>query len=202
MLVFYDLIENFQAFINAGGQVLWAIFALTFLLWTLLIERFWYFQFSHKGLVRSVKSSWGERTEVKSWCADKIRNRLIAEISIQVNRNLSTIKTLIAMCPLLGLLGTVTGMITVFDVLAVTGTGSPRAMAAGITRATIPTMTGLVAALSGLYFSTLLDRRAKKEVRLIADELHQGLEEIEEEGADKDLLSKDNDHSAANEGAA
>ena len=44
------------------------------------------------------------------------------------------IKVLIALCPLMGLLGTVVGMVQVFDTLAITGTGSPRAMASGISR--------------------------------------------------------------------
>ncbi len=45
-----------------------------------------------------------------------------------------TIRTLVAMCPLIGLLGTVTGMIGVFEVMAQQGTGNPRLMAAGISQ--------------------------------------------------------------------
>jgi biopolymer transport protein ExbB len=75
------------------------------------------------------------------------------------------IKTLMAILPLLGLLGTVTGMILVFDVMAFAGTGNARLMAGGVSAATIPTMSGLVAALSGLYLATYLERRAGKEVQ-------------------------------------
>jgi biopolymer transport protein ExbB len=71
------------------------------------------------------------------------------------------IKTLVAMCPLIGLLGTVTGMISVFEVMAVTGTGNPRLMAGGISMATIPTMAGMVAALSGVFFSSRLEAKVK-----------------------------------------
>ena len=53
-------------------------------------------------------------------------------------------------------------MIEVFDVMAAAGSGNPRAMASGVSRATIPTMAGMVAALSGLYFSARLSRRAEK----------------------------------------
>ena len=59
---------------------------------------------------------------------------------------------LIGMCPMLGLLGTVYGMIEVFEVLAVLGTGNPRAMSTGVAKATIPTMAGMTIALSGLFF--------------------------------------------------
>jgi biopolymer transport protein ExbB len=81
------------------------------------------------------------------------------------------IQTLVAICPLLGLLGTVTGMIEVFDVMASAGNSNPRAMASGVSKATIPTMSGLLAALSGLYFSVQLKRFAQKET----DELSESL---------------------------
>jgi biopolymer transport protein ExbB len=81
------------------------------------------------------------------------------------------IKSLIALCPLLGLLGTVTGMIEVFDVLAIAGSGNARAMAEGVSRATIPTMAGMVAALSGLYWAARLTRRVEKESRKFSDQL-------------------------------
>ena len=86
------------------------------------------------------------------------------------------IASLVALCPLLGLLGTVTGMIEVFDVMALTGSGNPRAMASGVAKATIPTMAGMVAALSGLIFSTQLQNKAKTETEAVADRLSPGKE--------------------------
>ena len=56
------------------------------------------------------------------------------------------------MCPMIGLLGTVYGMIEVFEILSFLGTGNPRAMSSGVAMATIPTMTGMVISLFGLYF--------------------------------------------------
>ena len=72
------------------------------------------------------------------------------------------IQTLVALCPLLGLMGTVTGMIQVFEVMAMSGTSNARAMAAGVSRATIPTMAGMVGALSGVFFVTILTRASKR----------------------------------------
>ncbi len=77
-----------------------------------------------------------------------------------------------AVCPLLGLLGTVTGMIHVFDVMAIQGSGNARAMAAGISMATTPTMAGMVVALSGLFFSSRLQQRAGLERQKAADLLY------------------------------
>ena len=88
-----------------------------------------------------------------------------------LEKGLSLIKLLAAVAPLLGLLGTVTGMISVFDVMAVTGTGDARAMASGISKATVPTMAGMVVSLIGLYFKTRFDGMAKKQLESFQDRL-------------------------------
>jgi len=81
---------------------------------------------------------------------------------------------LVALLPLLGLLGTVTGMIEVFDVMALSGSSNARLMAGGVFKATIPTMAGMTAALSGLYFSTVLPRWSVRETARFSDELQVG----------------------------
>ena len=68
---------------------------------------------------------------------------------------------LAAIAPLLGLLGTVTGMISTFDVMAVSGTGNAKAMAGGISEALITTQTGLLVAIPGLCMKDFLARRAR-----------------------------------------
>lgn len=77
-----------------------------------------------------------------------------------IDRYISTILVLAGAAPLLGLLGTVSGMITTFDVIAVFGTGNARAMASGISEALISTEAGLVVAVPGLVLGSLLARRA------------------------------------------
>ena len=80
-------------------------------------------------------------------------------------------KTLVALAPLFGLLGTVTGMIVVFDVMAFTGGGDAKAMAGGVSQATVPTMSGMVAALSGVFGLTYVERSAEREKHLLEDHL-------------------------------
>ncbi|MBW2271634.1 MAG: MotA/TolQ/ExbB proton channel family protein [Deltaproteobacteria bacterium] len=156
---------------QAGGDVLLLIFAITMVMWTLILERLWYFRITQPGRTRQVIDEWEARTDQVSWSAHQIRRLLISEESRQLNHSLPFIKTLVAICPLLGLLGTVTGMIEVFDVMAVAGNANPRAMASGVSRATIPTMAGMVAALSGMYFSIQLERFARHETQRVADHL-------------------------------
>ncbi|MCG8435410.1 MAG: MotA/TolQ/ExbB proton channel family protein [Gammaproteobacteria bacterium] len=163
--------SNVRDFFEAGGDVLFIVLFITILMWTFIIERFWYYFAVHPQRVQEVLDSWKAREDNESWYAKRIRDRLISDISIDVNRYVLLIKTLIAILPLVGLLGTVTGMIQVFDVMAVFGTGNARLMASGVSAATLPTMSGMVAALSGLYFGTYLERRAKIEVEQAEDSL-------------------------------
>jgi biopolymer transport protein ExbB len=72
---------------------------------------------------------------------------------------------------MLGLLGTVDGMIQTFDVMTVFGTGNVRGMAGGISVALITTMGGLLTALSGLYFTTQIEERVNRQVHNVADAL-------------------------------
>ena len=84
------------------------------------------------------------------------------------------IKTMVALCPLLGLMGTVTGMIEVFDVMALSGSGNARSMASGVSKATIPTMAGMVGALSGVFLVTVLNQKVNREVEDLEDNLTTG----------------------------
>ena len=165
------LIEVLLAFMDKGGNVLWLIAALLFVMWMLIFERVWYLKFGWKTDVAAVISKWESRKERKSWEAQQIRLMLISQARMRINQYLPVIKTLVALCPLLGLLGTVTGMIEVFNIMAVTGGGDAKSMAGGVQQATIPTMAGMVVAISGIYFSVRLTSRIKREVQSINDQL-------------------------------
>jgi biopolymer transport protein ExbB len=159
----------FRNFFEVGGNVLWAIFAATVVMWSLIIERLWFFRSVLPGRIADVVDEWRARPNQHSWSSHSIRALLISEISLDARRNTGTIQVLMAILPLLGLLGTVTGMIQVFNVMAITGTSNARLMAGGVSAATVPTMAGLVAALSGLYLAIYLKRRAEKEVQALED---------------------------------
>ena len=166
-----DLWVANRDFLELGGNVLVAILLVTFLMWALILERYWYFRTAHVQELDHVLSIWKKRSEHHSWFAKQIRDGLISRISIDANRNVGMIKTLVALCPLLGLLGTVTGMVEVFEVMAQSGSGNPRAMASGVSKATIPTMAGMVAAISGYIPSVALERRVRTEVERVSDQL-------------------------------
>lgn len=164
-----DLFDPIRNLLNAGGEVLWLILLVSICLWGLIAERLIFFSVHYPSLKQQWLQSWNERTDRSSKSALSIRDYIISEARIEMEKNLSVIKMLVGLCPLLGLLGTVTGMIHVFDVMAVTGTGNARAMASGVSRATIPTMAGMVVAIAGLYFNRLIEEKISDEGHHLAD---------------------------------
>ena len=171
MYWFDSAYEAVSRFMDMGGNVLWLIAILLFFMWTLIFERVWYFKTGWKKDVAAVIAIWEGRAERKSWAAQQIREKLISQARMQINQHLPVIKTLVALCPLLGLLGTVTGMIEVFNIMAVTGGGDAKSMAGGVSRATIPTMAGMVAALSGVFANTYVTRIAERQSAFLEDNL-------------------------------
>jgi biopolymer transport protein ExbB len=171
MLALMDALAAIKAFVAQGGDVLLLIAALTFVMWTLIFERMWYFARALKQDRQAALDTWESRSERKSWNANQIRTALISKVSAKINLNLDLVAALVMLCPLLGLLGTVTGMIEVFNVLSVTGGGDAKSMAGGVSKATIPTMAGMVAALSGVFGNTYITRIAERENQLLEDHL-------------------------------
>ncbi|SDD81829.1 MULTISPECIES: MotA/TolQ/ExbB proton channel family protein [Kordiimonas] len=171
MLALNEAFGAIQAFMERGGSVLFLVLGVTFIMWVLIVERLWYFALEYNKQKNRVVDAWESRAERRSWYAHKIRTAMISEVNNNLNQGVGMIKTLVALCPLIGLLGTVTGMIEVFEVMATQGSSNARAMAAGVSKATIPTMAGMVAALSGIFLSTYIERRAKRESERLEDSL-------------------------------
>ena len=92
-----------------------------------------------------------------------LQEAILGEIP-HIERFLSTLGMLAAIAPLLGLLGTVTGMINTFHVITYYGTGDPRMMSGGISEALVTTMLGLSVAIPIMLFHTLLNRRVEMEI--------------------------------------
>lgn len=166
--------ESIQAFVSSGGPVLFVIMILTFFLWGLILERTLYWTTAHPMVAGRAKKAWASRNDHKSWWAHAYRDRLISEARQESERFNDIIKTLVSVTPLLGLLGTVTGMVYVFDIMAVTGSSNARLMAEGISRATLPTMAGLFTSVSGVMFTYWFDRFTSKATAKLSDELKIG----------------------------
>lgn len=163
--------ESIRNFMDLGGPVLYLIAALLIVMWFMIIERIMYFRGPHRAAVKVAVDEWEARSERRSWAAHQVREELISSVGVKMRENLSMIQACVALAPLFGLLGTVTGMIEVFQVMAINGTSNARAMAGGVSQATVPTMAGMVAALSGLFLSFWLQRKYEQERELLSEHL-------------------------------
>ena len=165
------LIGKLQSFLDQGGVMLVVIMFSTLFLWMLILERYYYFYFIHGNVINRTIKEWLDRRDKRSWYARKIRLQLISLVRAKTERYLAMIKLMVVIAPLMGLLGTVTGMISVFDVMASTGSSNARGMAAGVSQATIPTMAGMVVSLSGMLFSVALKRRSEQSIESLSNVL-------------------------------
>ena len=163
--------EWIRDFMDLGGPVLYLIAGLLLVMWFMILERIMYFRGPHKEAVKAAIDEWEGRSERISWAAHQVREELVSSVAVKMRENLSMIQACVALAPLFGLLGTVTGMIEVFQVMAVNGTSNARAMAGGVSQATVPTMAGMVAALSGLFLSFWLQRKYEQERELLNEHL-------------------------------
>lgn len=161
--------EGLQAFMDLGGGVAWPLAIVCLGMWFIIIDRIIYSRLIHPKRREALVASWRARKERTSWYAQRIREVSISELMVSYETGLVVLRSFIAVCPLLGLLGTVLGMLEVFDVVAVSGNGNVRAMAAGVSRATVSTMMGMTVALSGLFFGERLRRGAIAERSLLED---------------------------------
>ncbi|TVP74958.1 MAG: hypothetical protein EA353_14750, partial [Puniceicoccaceae bacterium] len=92
---------------------------------------------------------------VEEICIEKV-----IETQPKTQRLLAFIATTAAVSPLLGLLGTVTGMITTFELITIFGTGDARNLSSGISEALVTTEFGLIVAIPALIFHAVLSRKA------------------------------------------
>lgn len=185
-----DSLALTRELIRAGGPVMVPLVVLSLIMWLLILERaFFFHRINRRGitaaqalsLVRENRMPEGKGSGivgllVTEFISDRTGRKVLdrhimdaaaGRLNRRLNRSLAVIGVLAAMAPLMGLLGTVTGMIATFDVLSIFGTGNAKAMAGGISEALITTQTGLIVAIPGLYMKGFLDRRAEQVGRRI-----------------------------------
>ncbi len=158
-------------FMQQGGMVLWGLACVVALSWFFIVERLIYLFVMFPQQKQNWIHSWQTRAEHQSWFARSIKEGWLSEAHELLFANLNFIKLLVTICPMIGLLGTVTGMISVFDVMATKSTADPKLMASGISLATLPTMAGMVAALAGLFMHS----RLLKKCQILENKLEKSL---------------------------
>jgi biopolymer transport protein ExbB len=156
--------------IDGGGPFVFWIFATGVTLLTLTIERYWYFSRVLPKEAQEYLAVWRARVEHQSWCARAIRQTMISKLNQHMSANQILMKVLVPLSPLLGLIGTVSGMLEVFESMALRGTADARTMANGVSHAMICTLTGLAVSIIGLYPVYYFNHRTRRETELLADQ--------------------------------
>jgi biopolymer transport protein ExbB len=181
-----------EEYFRTGGFIMVPLAVVSLTMWLLIVDRALFFRRLHRKNM-DTQTAWehirdNRMPDPKQYCGavsllvsrfllqrsnDRFLDRFILdETVLNINRSLNdylaVIGMLAAVAPLLGLLGTVTGMIGTFDILSVFGTGNAKGMAGGISEALITTQTGLLVAIPGLYMKGFLDRRARNLKQRIA----------------------------------
>jgi biopolymer transport protein ExbB len=186
------LFWNMVAYLQTGSIVMFPLVAVSMVMWTLIINRLVFFHriyrknmprdragefvknnelpppHIYKGAVSLLVTRFLKNRTQKPKVDLYILDETVMEIVTVLDRHLALIGVLAAVAPLLGLLGTVTGMMATFDIISMFGTGNARAMAGGISEALVTTQTGLVVAIPGLYMHGFLVKRAEKLKVLVA----------------------------------
>lgn len=181
------LIETVE-YLQSGGGVIIPLVVISVWMWGLIITKlveFYRWRNQERSVLECVQEKDSPGFSAAPWQIEILQSfmqyrtarlkptkkdlgRLQRLHEMRVDRHVKTILVLAAITPLLGLLGTVVGMIKTFDVISLFGTGNARAMASGISEALITTQTGLVVAVPGLILGSFISRRAER----IRDRIH------------------------------
>jgi len=180
-------------YIAMGGWVMVPLILLSFVLAFLIIERLMFFSGIAKnditpdelvtalgqadyrataggtGICRMMLEEFLSARQTYHRLDKAIVDEVCMRIVPRFKTHMKNIGALTAAAPLLGLLGTVSGMVTTFNVMNIFGTGNAKAMSGGISEAMITTQYGLVVAIIGLYVSMILTRRARKYETLVEE---------------------------------
>jgi len=180
--VFYDLYEATLEQIGLGGFAMYPLLITCFVMWVLIFKKMIDMRSFSKGSKPSAECiaaidkpdyscAFWQRDLINRYLSDQtdskyLNQKIVDSLSIRqkafLDKYTTTISVLAGIAPLLGLLGTVMGMISTFEVISMYGTGNARALAGGISEALITTETGLVIAVPGLFFVSFLSRQSNE----------------------------------------
>lgn len=179
---YYYLVSDYLA---GGGVVMIPLMIVSVVMWALIINRVLFFRrlyhrnmkwpnaldhvrsnripdrSRYRGIISVLVTEFLKRKSGERQLDRFILDETVVWLVSSTDRYLAVIGVLAGIAPLMGLLGTVTGMIATFDSIAIFGTGNTRAMAGGISEALITTQTGLLVAIPGVYMKNFLVRRSE-----------------------------------------
>lgn len=175
------MMAGFERLILEGGIIIWVLLIIAALqiglaLSSILILKFGEFEKLDGFAIDDSKidnsaTKTLDKASLKTHNSNKLmalsRYEFMQRLEIRIYRGLPTMKGLVAICPLMGLMGTVTGMMQIFDLVG-SGLGvSPRLLSSGISHATLPTMVGMAISVIGLILLNIWQRNIKEKIEIL-----------------------------------
>jgi len=192
-----SITTSFLDLMTRGGPVMWVIFVVAWIAIIMLVERALRVNAWHRQALKDQQAFENSKTYLPEkvlsqnaspiamlisrmdWREIKNNDELAQQLNIQLAElmprlegTLPTIAIIGSLLPMLGLLGTVTGMIEVFEVIALQGTGEPQEMAHGISQALLTTASGLIIAIPVIFFHHLLVRQLRHVLAITEQSMH------------------------------
>ncbi len=162
---FSGIFAGVPDYLAQGGAVLVPLIAVSVWMWYLIVSKLreisWWKRGENAAGIRDLRRIFEQERAFDTDADRKLLTVLVRRQQDAVDRHIQTIFVLAAVAPLLGLLGTVAGMITTFEAISRFGTANARALASGISEALITTQAGLVVAVPGLFMGHMLQRQAE-----------------------------------------
>lgn len=138
-------------YITQGGLIMYILVALNIIGFAIMISKFFLFSKESRqdeGIVESLEKVIKSEAQGKDANAViELSKQYISEYITSIERGLNTVKIIAAISPLLGLLGTVIGVLIAFRVMSQTGLNNPASFAQGISMALITTVGGMIVAI-------------------------------------------------------
>ncbi|HEX7965492.1 MAG TPA: MotA/TolQ/ExbB proton channel family protein [Gammaproteobacteria bacterium] len=168
-----DFLSGFAGLFAAGG-ILWLLLLLAVALWTLIVERYWYFFFVYPQAQEIALRRWKRYSGADLKSARRARKQIVASVFGETHRSVNFIQSLVAVMFLLGLFGSVGGLMRVLDAQTLGGAAGQQRVASALIGAAVPVLAAGALVLVALFFTRALRDRADRETRLLADKLRRG----------------------------
>jgi biopolymer transport protein ExbB len=173
MQALQDLFGGLGGLFAAGG-VVWLLLLLAVALWTLIAERYWYFLFVYPAAQEIALRRWKRYEKAELRAVRRARGQIVASVFAETHRSVDFIQSLVWVMFLLGVFGSVGGVMRVLEAESLGGAAGQLRVAGGIVGAAVPLLAAGALVLVALFFTRALSDRADRETRLLADKLRRG----------------------------
>ncbi len=167
---------DLMTYMDKGGVIMYILLGLNILGFTIMIVKFFQYLFAASKGKRIVSEVYHDIQDQEKEAQLALSRDILTEKMVGYEKGLSTVRIIASIAPLLGLLGTVVGVLSAFDAISKSGLGDPTIFASGISLALITTVGGLIVAIPHYvgynYLVGMLDRIEAKLAKEMSQKIY------------------------------